>query len=252
MTLPGWPVTRPERVLIGAHRGASAQAPENSAAAFRAALKTGADFVETDLRLSADGVAVACHDADLARLCGDGRKVAGLTLAELRAADPQLLTIAEVLRIALPAALVLIDVKLTDLAALARLPAAMKWADAGGRVALGLRSLAAAQALAGHFAGWPRLALFGDPRDHAAFAAIGGRWARLWQHDASDAAIADLHRLGLNAVVMAGMPTAAGVGEIAAPELTGLIGCGADAVMLNDPALAVSLRGAVRRRQAAP
>lgn len=52
-----------------AHRGASATHPENTCAAFDAALAAGADGFECDLRLSADGV-VVCHDADLRRFGG--------------------------------------------------------------------------------------------------------------------------------------------------------------------------------------
>ncbi len=48
--------------LIIAHRGASADAPENTLAAFALAWEQGADAIETDLRLTADGVIVAHHD----------------------------------------------------------------------------------------------------------------------------------------------------------------------------------------------
>lgn len=48
---------------IVAHRGASAAHPENTVAAFRGALAEGADWVELDVRLSADGELVVHHDA---------------------------------------------------------------------------------------------------------------------------------------------------------------------------------------------
>lgn len=53
---------------IIAHRGASAGAPENTLAAARLAWSEGADALEGDVRLSADGEPVLLHDADLARV----------------------------------------------------------------------------------------------------------------------------------------------------------------------------------------
>lgn len=56
--------------LVIGHRGASADAPENTLSAFAEAWRQGADGVELDLRLSADGRLVALHDEDFARTCG--------------------------------------------------------------------------------------------------------------------------------------------------------------------------------------
>ncbi|GAA2760807.1 hypothetical protein GCM10009872_61680 [Actinopolymorpha rutila] len=53
--------------VVIAHRGASGDAPENTLAAFSAALDQGADFIETDVRRTADGELVLFHDADLLR-----------------------------------------------------------------------------------------------------------------------------------------------------------------------------------------
>jgi len=66
-----------------AHRGASAYAFDNTLRAFQVAHELGADMWEVDVRLTADGVPVAFHDADLTGLCGDRRQVAALTAAEL-------------------------------------------------------------------------------------------------------------------------------------------------------------------------
>ncbi|GAB4271063.1 MAG: glycerophosphodiester phosphodiesterase family protein [Deferrisomatales bacterium] len=69
---------------IFAHRGASARWPENTMAAFRAALEAGVDGIETDLRLTRDGRIVLFHDPTLARMTGDPRRVDELTFGELR------------------------------------------------------------------------------------------------------------------------------------------------------------------------
>ncbi|RDW70668.1 putative glycerophosphoryl diester phosphodiesterase protein [Aspergillus mulundensis] len=69
----GIPATFPQAI---AHRGYSALFPENSMAAFRAAVEVGAHAIETDLHLSRDGVIVLSHDSTLKRCFGDPRKVA--------------------------------------------------------------------------------------------------------------------------------------------------------------------------------
>jgi glycerophosphoryl diester phosphodiesterase len=56
-----------DRPLVGAHRGASADYPENTTAAFSAAAVQGADFWELDVRLSADGVPMVVHDTAIDR-----------------------------------------------------------------------------------------------------------------------------------------------------------------------------------------
>ena len=57
----------PRRLLIYGHRGAAGAAPENTLAAFELALAQGADGIEFDVRLSADGQPVVIHDARLNR-----------------------------------------------------------------------------------------------------------------------------------------------------------------------------------------
>lgn len=57
-------MTESRSTQVIAHRGASADHPENTVAAFRAAAEQGADWVELDARLTADGALVVCHDPD--------------------------------------------------------------------------------------------------------------------------------------------------------------------------------------------
>lgn len=73
--------------LVVAHRGASAEAPENTLESFRLGLVQGADALELDVHLSADGVPVVIHDPDLRRTTDRAGQVAHLTVAELQAAD---------------------------------------------------------------------------------------------------------------------------------------------------------------------
>lgn len=73
-------------VRVVAHRGASATHHENTIEAFQAAVDQGADGIELDVRLSADGVLVVHHDAHLA----DGTLVRSLTAAQMPAWVPTL------------------------------------------------------------------------------------------------------------------------------------------------------------------
>ncbi|MGC9451976.1 MAG: glycerophosphodiester phosphodiesterase [Oceanipulchritudo sp.] len=73
--------------LIVAHRGASAEAPENSLPAFRLAWEQGADAIEADLRLTGDGRVVCIHDEDTGRVAGSRRVVAETALEELQQLD---------------------------------------------------------------------------------------------------------------------------------------------------------------------
>jgi glycerophosphoryl diester phosphodiesterase len=74
-------------VLVDAHRGASATHPENTLAAFRAALDVGVDSIEFDVRLSADGCPVVIHDPTVDRTTDGEGEVAELELNELRSLD---------------------------------------------------------------------------------------------------------------------------------------------------------------------
>lgn len=73
--------------FIIAHRGASHDAPENTLAAFQLAWEQGADAIEGDFRLAADGRIVCLHDVDTKRVAGVNHAVAETRLDELRALD---------------------------------------------------------------------------------------------------------------------------------------------------------------------
>ncbi len=106
---------------IIAHRGASAEAPENTLAAYRRALAIGVHGVELDVNLSADGEPMAIHDHVLDRTTNGHGPVGARTLAELRQLDAgrwfgeafageRLLTLAEALDV-LRAVRVIVEIK---------------------------------------------------------------------------------------------------------------------------------------------
>ncbi len=73
--------------LIIGHRGASAHAPENTLAAFKMAIDTGADGVEFDVHLAKDGVPVVIHDPTLERTGLRPDRVCELTSRQLGKID---------------------------------------------------------------------------------------------------------------------------------------------------------------------
>jgi len=75
------------RFKIIAHRGASGQYPENSRLAFEKAIAAGADIIELDCQLTADGHVVVFHDERLARTTGARGKIHEKTLEQLRKLD---------------------------------------------------------------------------------------------------------------------------------------------------------------------
>jgi glycerophosphoryl diester phosphodiesterase len=91
---PG-PVRSTRRPLNVAHRGASADAPENTLAAVRRAIDLGADRIEVDVQRSRDGAMVLMHDTTLTRTTNARKvfplrapwRVADFTHAELRRLD---------------------------------------------------------------------------------------------------------------------------------------------------------------------
>ena len=84
---PGLSLSLPGRAkpYVMAHRGNRVACPENTLAAFRRALEDGADLLETDLYLSADGAFVCIHDPTLDRTTDGRGPVEARTLAGLKA-----------------------------------------------------------------------------------------------------------------------------------------------------------------------
>lgn len=138
-----------DRVAVIGHRGAPEAAPENTLAAFEAAIELGADWIELDVQETADGHVVVFHDSDFMKAAGDARKIWDLDLNDIRQidiggqfdpahADQRAPTLAEVLELARGRAQVLIELKYyghqVDLER--RVAAVVDAADADDRIAI--------------------------------------------------------------------------------------------------------------------
>lgn len=242
MTFASWTDPRKHTLLVIAHRGGAALAAENTAAAFAAAVAAGADALETDVRVSADGVLVCLHDADLQRLCGDPRAVADLDFATLRALVPGLLTLTAAIAASAPLG-ILLDVKLMDQAFLPDIIHAVEAGGAMERAILGLRRqdlIAEARRISGEIA---ILGFLPDADAASEAAGLGANWFRLWQADANAERIAAARRAGLRVAVMVGQPRNIPlpeyprfpVGLVDAAGLAQVCLLAPDAIMLDDP-----------------
>ena len=85
------------RMQIYAHRGASADFPELTLAAYEGAVAQGADGFECDLRLTKDEVPVLWHNASMLERAGNPGLIAEMTFEQVSRAYPQILTLTEFL-----------------------------------------------------------------------------------------------------------------------------------------------------------
>src|SRR5215211_5905099 len=106
-------------MLIYAHRGASANHPENTLRAFRHALAVGVDGIELDVHATADGIPVVIHDRDVGRTTDGAGFVDDIPLARLETFDAgdgeRVPTLAEVLALVGDAALLDVEIKGTGI-----------------------------------------------------------------------------------------------------------------------------------------
>ncbi|HEU5367421.1 MAG TPA: glycerophosphodiester phosphodiesterase family protein [Ktedonobacterales bacterium] len=87
LTQPNAPFMVRRAMLCFAHRGASGHSPENTLLAFRYAFELGADAIECDVQLSADGAPVIIHDSTVDRTTNGKGIVVQLSLEQLRRLD---------------------------------------------------------------------------------------------------------------------------------------------------------------------
>ncbi len=86
LMLPAAPA-QPRRVVAIAHRGEHLHHPENTMPAFEEAVRLGADYIEVDVRTTADGKLVLSHDGSVDRCTNGKGEVARMTFVEIRELD---------------------------------------------------------------------------------------------------------------------------------------------------------------------
>jgi glycerophosphoryl diester phosphodiesterase len=121
------------RVWNVAHRGASADRPENTLAAFRLAIDQGADVLEADVRATSDGALLILHDPTVDRTTSGTGALRDMTVEEARALDAgngeRIPTLEEVLDLAHGRIRVNLDLKEVDV-----VEPAVRAVDAAGMV----------------------------------------------------------------------------------------------------------------------
>ncbi|MGW6057181.1 glycerophosphodiester phosphodiesterase [Streptomyces sp. NPDC055189] len=80
-------LARQHQIQVVAHRGASEDAPEHTLAAYKRAVEDGADALECDVRLTADGHLVCVHDRRVNRTSNGRGAVSALELSDLATLD---------------------------------------------------------------------------------------------------------------------------------------------------------------------
>ena len=244
---PRWRHGVPGKPFVVAHRGYSAAHPENSPQAFAAAIAAGADLIETDVRLSRDGVLVCNHDRDLLRVKNIPREVAALSADELAALS--VVDLAQVLEMARRRVGVLLDVKLKheDLPAL--ILEQVRRLEMDDQVVFGLSAPEQVRALKRRAPGVASLGLLRNYDEFLAFFAAGGDIARLWEEDVNESTL-ELARGRSRADGARPVWVTTGLrkvgeapGDIDGPRLKILMEKEIDGLLVNDPAQALRARG---------
>lgn len=176
---------------IVAHRGSSADRPENTLASTRRAIEVGATAVEVDVRTTKDGVLVLSHDATLDHATNGSGKINDQTLAEIQQLDAgskfnpkfageRVPTLAQVLTICRGKIDVLLDLKESGDDYDRRVVEAVKSHGDPQRIIVGARSVEQAQRFRRLLPQARQLGLIEKPDEIEAYAAAGVETIRLW------------------------------------------------------------------------
>ncbi|MGB8215380.1 MAG: glycerophosphodiester phosphodiesterase family protein [Anaerolineales bacterium] len=240
------------RPIVIAHRGDKAHAPENTLAAFKLAAEKGADAIEFDVKLTADGQVIVLHDQTVNRTTNGKGDVSKLSLAALRDLDAgawfseqyrgeRIPTLDEVFEVVGKG--IYMNVELTNYASpgdalVPEVVALVKKHGLHARVLFSsfyVRNLKKA-----------RLLLPDVPRGLLCMPGFSGLWGRTftWRGDyfALHPYLTDLNTALVNRVHAAGKRLHVWTVNAEA-DLKRMLGLGVDAVFTDDPALALRLLG---------
>lgn len=223
-----------------AHRGFSARCTENTVASHRAAIEAGADFVETDARLNADGEIFCVHDPDLARISGLDLPVAKASTAQLQAVmltgNQHLMPLPAFLAAVRNDAGILIDVKTPEAALVERIVADIAAHSSNTNIWLGLRALPQLRVLRQR-SSLPCVALLADYDEAEDWMAAGADALRVWEGEFTETIEARLAPLAPIWITAGGRQTPDQPGDIPMGRLRRLVRRRVRAILLNDPTM---------------
>lgn len=176
---------------IVAHRGSSADRPENTLASFRQAIEAGATAVEVDVRTTRDGHLVVLHDATVDRTTDGTGRVQDKTLDELRQFDAgrrfdvkyageRIPTLREVLEVCRDRVDVLLDLKEKGENYAKAVVAEIKSHGSPERTIVGVRSVEQAKQFRRLMPESRQLGFIAKPTDIESYANAGVETIRLW------------------------------------------------------------------------
>ena len=176
---------------IVAHRGSSADRPENTLASTRRAIEVGATAVEVDVRTTKDGVLVLSHDATLDHATNGSGKINDKTLAEIQKLDAgskfdpkfageRVPTLEQVLTLCKGKIDVLLDLKESGEQYDRKVAEAVRATGDQQRIIVGVRSVEQAKQFRKLLPKARQLGLIEKPEEIEAYAAAGVEMIRLW------------------------------------------------------------------------
>lgn len=224
-------------VVLVAHRGAVGPGqPENTLAAFRQAIASGAEAIEIDLRGTKDGEIVVIHDATVDRTTDGSGAVADKSLAELKKLDAgrgeRIPTYQEVLQLVSGTGIVLLlDIKKGGVLDRQKVIRVTEEHDAIANVIVGARSLEDLQAFRALNPDLRTLGFVDEIEDIAPFVQGGADFIRLWPEwiYANPALVGRVHGLGRQVWTTAG--------DAPRLELEKLVHLGVRGILVDQPAV---------------
>lgn len=175
----------PNQAMV-AHRGARADWPDNTLAAYDAAISAGASALEVDVRMTADGQLVAMHDPLVDRTTTGHGLVQNLSWDYLRqqeiirAPSQRVPSLAQILEHVSGRALIMLDLKIEGETYWQRLSDTLMQSPYRDQVVLGVRSLRESKHLMDLLPGFPQLALSPKKRFIDDFVEAGVSIVRMW------------------------------------------------------------------------
>lgn len=226
------------KIFAVAHRGYSSRWPENTVSGALAAIRAGADLVEADVRLSADGTLFCFHDPDLSRLTGEPDRIEACSDERLRSVrydGESPAAFAEIIDTTTGRSGLLVDVKLTTREMTDALHRALDAADWPDDVWLGIRDAAQVAEVRERFEDRVRILAFMPSIDQKdAFMTNGADALRLWEGQLVSDAACDL-RDQAPIWITAGNVDGRKAGDVDDMALKTIVAFAPQAVLLNDP-----------------